>query len=89
MTTVDTEISVPLLDLRAQYDTLRDEIEPVLREVVESQWFIMGPKVQSLEQAIAAYCRAPHAVGCASGSDAILLALMALALINICPYTCN
>ena len=71
------EINVPLLDLRAQYDTIRDEIEPILRDVVESQWFVMGPKVADFEQAVAEYCGAEHAVGCASGSDSLLLALMA------------
>ncbi|MCH2132843.1 MAG: DegT/DnrJ/EryC1/StrS family aminotransferase [Phycisphaerales bacterium] len=72
------EISVPLLDLRAQYETIRDEVEPILREVVESQWFVMGPKVADFEAAVADYCGTEHAVGCASGSDALLLALMAL-----------
>ena len=71
------EINVPLLDLRAQYDMIRDEIEPILRDVVESQWFVMGPKVADFEQAVAEYCGAKHAVGCASGSDSLLLALMA------------
>ena len=71
------EINVPLLDLRAQYDSIRDEIEPILRDVVESQWFIMGPKVAEFEQAVADYCGAKYAVGCASGSDSLLLALMA------------
>jgi len=74
------EINVPLLDLKAQYDGLRDEIEPVVREVIESQWFIMGPKVSALEEEIAAYTGAKHAIGCASGSDAILLACMALGI---------
>ncbi|MAT81332.1 MAG: transcriptional regulator [Phycisphaerae bacterium] len=71
------EINVPLLDLKAQYDTLRDEIEPIIRDVVESQWFIMGPKVADFEAAVADYSGTSHAVGCASGSDALLLALMA------------
>jgi len=69
---------VPLLDLKAQYATLRDEIEPVIRKVVEDQWFILGPEVAALEQEIADYVGVKHAIGCASGSDAILLALMAL-----------
>ena len=73
-----SDITVPLLDLKAQYDTLRDEVEPVVREVIESQWFIMGPKVQELEAGIAEYCGTKHAIGCASGTDAILLALMAV-----------
>jgi dTDP-4-amino-4,6-dideoxygalactose transaminase len=71
-------IVVPLLDLKAQYATIRDEIEPVVREVIESQYFIGGPKVDQIEREIAAYCRAGHAVGCANGSDAIVLALQAL-----------
>lgn len=75
-----TQINVPLLDLKAQYDTLRDEIEPVIRKVVEDQWFIMGPEVSGLEEEIAAYTGAKHAIGCASGSDAILLAAMALGI---------
>ncbi|MBX3322070.1 MAG: DegT/DnrJ/EryC1/StrS family aminotransferase [Phycisphaeraceae bacterium] len=70
--------TVPLLDLKAQYASLREEIEPVIRQVVEAQWFIMGPEVSTLEKEIAAYCGTKHAIGCASGSDALLLALMAL-----------
>jgi dTDP-4-amino-4,6-dideoxygalactose transaminase len=68
---------VPLLDLKAQYETIRHEIEPVVREVFESQYFIMGPKVKEFEEAAAAYIGTPHALGCASGTDALLLALMA------------
>ncbi len=75
---IATDISVPLLDLKAQYAALRAEIEPVVREVMESQYFIGGPKVEELERATAAYCRARHAIGCANGSDAIVLALQAL-----------
>jgi len=73
-----TDIQVPLLDLKAQYATLRAEIEPVVREVIESQYFIGGPKVEELEKAVATYCRTPHAIGCANGSDAIVLALQAI-----------
>lgn len=71
-------ISVPLLDLKAQYASLRDEIEPVVRKVIEDQWFIMGPEVSGLEEEIASYVGARFAVGCSSGSEAITLALMAL-----------
>lgn len=74
----ESEITVPLLDLKAQYATLRDEIEPVIRKVVEDQWFIMGPEVSEFESECAAYMGVKHAIGCASGSDAILLACMAL-----------
>jgi dTDP-4-amino-4,6-dideoxygalactose transaminase len=71
-------MQVPLLDLKAQYDQIRDEIEPVLRRVVESQYFILGPEVEGLEEEIAAYVGTPTAIGCASGTDALLLPLMAL-----------
>jgi dTDP-4-amino-4,6-dideoxygalactose transaminase len=70
-------LSVPALDLKAQYRAIRDEIEPVLKAVVESQYFVLGPEVAGLEAEIARYCQVPHAVGCASGSDALLLPLMA------------
>lgn len=69
--------AVPALDLKAQYRAIRDEIEPVLREVVESQYFILGPNVSGLETELAEYCGARHAIGCASGSDALLIPLMA------------
>ena len=75
--TVTPKTEVPLLDLRAQYATIHDEIDEVVHRVVESQVFINGPEVSALEQELAAYCRTSHTVGCASGSDAILLALMA------------
>ena len=71
-------MNVPLLDLRAQYAAIRDEIEPAVREVFESQQFILGPKVKEFEEEVARYCGAARAVGCASGTDALLLALMAL-----------
>jgi len=69
--------AVPALDLKAQYATIRDEIDRVVRAVVESQYFILGPEVAQFEAEAAAYCEVPHAVGCASGSDALLLPLMA------------
>ncbi|MHC4990977.1 MAG: DegT/DnrJ/EryC1/StrS family aminotransferase [Planctomycetota bacterium] len=75
---MSTPIQVPLLDLKAQYASIRDEIDQAIRPVLESQYFILGPTVQELEGEVAAYCRCPHAISCASGSDAILLALMAL-----------
>lgn len=71
---------VPLLDLVAQYQTIRDEIEPALRAVIERQGFVMGPEVAALEVAIASLTGVPHAVACASGTDALLLPLRALEL---------
>jgi dTDP-4-amino-4,6-dideoxygalactose transaminase len=71
-------VAVPVLNLRAQYQTIRDEIEPVVRRLFESQMFVMGPEVEALEAELAGYCGVAHAIGCASGTDALLLPLMAL-----------
>ncbi|MDI9403577.1 MAG: DegT/DnrJ/EryC1/StrS family aminotransferase [Limnohabitans sp.] len=80
MTATAAAVNVPLLDLKAQYATIRDEIEPVIKEVLESQYFIGGPKIGELECMTAGYCQTKFAVGCANGSDAILLALQALGI---------
>jgi len=77
---VTSPIQVPLLDLKAQYATIKDDIHRAINEVVESQYFILGPTVEQFEREIADYCGAKHAVGCASGSDAILLAMLALGI---------
>jgi dTDP-4-amino-4,6-dideoxygalactose transaminase len=69
-------VKVPLLDLRAQYATLKEEIMAVTQEVYESQQFILGPKVKELEEKIAKYCGCSYAVGVSSGTDALLIALM-------------
>jgi dTDP-4-amino-4,6-dideoxygalactose transaminase len=71
-------VPVPLLDLKPQYQSLRSEIDAAIERVVSSQGFIMGPEVEAFEQEIAAYVGVPHAVGCASGTDALLLPLRAL-----------
>ena len=76
--TLVTQKQVPLLDLRAQHQGIRDEVLAEIVRVVDSQKFIMGEDVQKLEAEIASYCQAKHAIGCASGSDALALALMAL-----------
>ncbi len=70
-------MKVPLLDLKAQYAAIRDEVSAAMTAVVESQYFIMGPVVAGFEKACAAYCRTPYAIGVSSGTDALLLALMA------------
>ncbi|MFC1718660.1 DegT/DnrJ/EryC1/StrS family aminotransferase [Candidatus Poribacteria bacterium] len=69
---------VPLVDLKAQYEAIRNDINVAIEEVLESQWFILGPKVGELEEQIADYCNVKYSVGVASGSDALLLSLMAV-----------
>jgi len=83
---------VPLLNLRAQHKAIRDEVLAAITRVVDSQKFILGEDVQKLEEEIAAYCGAKYAVGCASGSDALFLALLALEIgpgdeVLTTPYT--
>lgn len=70
-------MNVPLLDLKAQYAAIKVEVDAAIAEVLESQHFILGPKVDQCEKAIAAYSRCAHAVGVSSGSDALLACLMA------------
>jgi dTDP-4-amino-4,6-dideoxygalactose transaminase len=69
-------MKVPLLDLHAQYQTIRDEVRAAIDRILESQQFVMGAEVHALEEKIAEYSQAKFAIGCASGSDALLLALM-------------
>jgi len=73
-----TEKQIPLLDLQAQHKRIREEVLAEIVRVVDSQKFILGEDVKKLEQEIAPYCGCKYAVGCASGSDALFLALMAL-----------
>jgi dTDP-4-amino-4,6-dideoxygalactose transaminase len=70
-------MNIPLLDLKAQYASIKSEVVGAIVEVLESQHFILGPKVEQCERAIARYCRCSHAVGVSSGSDALLACLMA------------
>lgn len=71
-------IRVPLLDLRAQYEPLRDEILAALTRVSDSQRFIMGPEITAFEEMLASMLSVRHAVAVSSGTDALLLALMVL-----------
>ncbi len=68
----------PFLDLKAQYADIKDEIQAAVLKVLDSQHFILGPEVEALEKEVAQYVGSRFAIGCASGSDALLLALMAL-----------
>ena len=85
-------MKVPLLDLKKQYDSIRDEIVPAALEVFETQHFIGGPNVKDFEREIADYCGCKYAVGVSSGSDALLLSLMVAGigqddLVITTPYT--
>jgi dTDP-4-amino-4,6-dideoxygalactose transaminase len=71
-------MQVPLLDLRAQYADIKQDIDQAIQHVLDSTRFIGGPEVAGLEDEMARYCRSAHAIGCASGTDALLLALRAL-----------
>jgi dTDP-4-amino-4,6-dideoxygalactose transaminase len=73
-------MSVPLLDLQAQYQPIRDEIIATVTRVCDSQRFIMGPEVDGLERELAALLQVKHAVGVTSGTDALLIAMMALGI---------
>jgi dTDP-4-amino-4,6-dideoxygalactose transaminase len=73
-------MKVPLLDLQPQYAPLRDEIRAAIDEVCDTQSLILGPAVERFETHLAAYCHTPHALGVSSGTDALLIALMALGI---------
>ena len=71
-------IQVPLLDLKPQYEVLATDIRAAIEKVCASQTFILGPAVKELERQVAAYCQCKHGIGVSSGTDALLVALMAL-----------
>lgn len=73
-------MKVPLLDLKAQYASIKEEVKLAIDEVLESQYFILGPEVEELEKNIAAYSKVAYAVGISSGSDALLISLMAIGI---------
>jgi dTDP-4-amino-4,6-dideoxygalactose transaminase len=77
MTVPPKSVAVPALNLKAQYQSIKDEIEPAVLRLFDSQMFVMGPEVEKLEAELAQYCGVARGVGCASGTDALLLPLMA------------
>lgn len=70
-------MSIPIADLKAQYLSIKDEIDAAVQRVIESTQFILGPEVDAFEKEMAAYCGVGHAVGVASGTEALQLALLA------------
>ncbi len=76
--TPPTKLDVPLLDLKGQYAALKSEIMPVVERVLDGQYMINGPEVGEFERQAAGYCDTKFAVGCSSGTDALILAMMAL-----------
>jgi len=72
------QMKVPLLDLKLQYSGIKNEIKSAIEEVLDSQYFILGPKVEELENEISRYCGVKYAVGVSSGTDALLISLMSL-----------
>lgn len=75
-----TKIRVPLIDLKRQYYSIKKEIDSAIRDVLESQAFILGPQVKEFENLFASYCNTKHAIGVSSGTDALLLALKSLGI---------
>jgi dTDP-4-amino-4,6-dideoxygalactose transaminase len=73
-------MQVPLLDLKAQYAAIKDEVDRAIADVCESQMLCLGPAVAEFEEKIAAYCGCKYAIGVSSGSDALLVSLMALGI---------
>ncbi|MFI5181375.1 MAG: DegT/DnrJ/EryC1/StrS family aminotransferase [Thermoanaerobaculia bacterium] len=85
-------VSVPLLDLKKQYAAIREDVKRTADELFESQMFILGPRVEAFEKAVAVYVGTKHAVGMSSGTDAQLAAMMALRIgpgddVVTSPYT--
>ena len=71
---------IPILDLKAQYSSIKNEIQVAIQRVLDSQQFILGPEVEALEKDLAGYCQCKYAFGVSSGTDALLLSLMALGI---------
>lgn len=73
-------MGIPILDLKAQYKGIKTEIDAAVKKVIDSQHFILGEEVENLEKEVAQYCNTKYAVGVASGTDALILALKALGI---------
>ena len=71
-----SKLNIPMVDLKGQYQTLKQEIDAGIQDVLDATSFILGPNVQALEKEVADYCGVKHAIGVASGTDALHLALL-------------
>ncbi|MBT5856608.1 DegT/DnrJ/EryC1/StrS family aminotransferase [bacterium] len=78
--TTQTITSVPLLDLQAQYEPIKEDVKKAILDVFDSKQFIQGPKVIELEKAVAEYANVPSAIGVSSGTDALVVALMTMGI---------
>ena len=70
-------MNIPMVDLKAQYDSIKEEIDQAVNRVIQNSHFILGPEVESFEKAIASHLKVKYAIGVASGTDALWLALLA------------
>src|SRR5882762_2952714 len=73
-------MGVPLLDLKAHHEPLHKEVMAAIEQTFRSQAFILGPEVSKLEEWVASYCQTSHGIGVSSGTDALLIALMAIGI---------
>jgi dTDP-4-amino-4,6-dideoxygalactose transaminase len=80
MSTGARTMKVPFFDLKDQFTSIEPEIRSAVDDVFKTQQFVLGPDVEKLEHAIAGYCTSRYAVGVASGSDALIISLMALGI---------
>ena len=78
--TVLTKTDIPLVDLKAQYRTIKDEVRPAIDSVLEGMQLNLGPNVRAFDEEFAAFCGVKHAIGVGSGTDAIQLAVRALGI---------
>ena len=73
-------MKIPFIDLQSQYQSYKEEIDTAIHTVLDSSQYIMGPYVKELESNLAKYTGAKHAIACASGTDALLIALLAIGI---------
>ncbi len=80
--TIATKIQIPLVDLKAQYATIRDEVLPAIEDVLEGMQLTIGPNVRAFDEEFAAFCGTKHSIGVGSGTDALQLVIRALGVTN-------